>query len=82
MDPHDFGLLIDAGVGGGPDRDVINMNAVILECFLDRDADRRAASPDGDQKRGLESAADDSHGQLDRIAQQRLGGDEDLFDSW
>src|SRR2546422_11499899 len=80
MDAHDLGLLIDAAIEGSPDRDVIGMNAVVLEYLLDCDADRRAASPDRDQKCGSEAAAHDLHGELDRIAQQRFGGNEHLVD--
>src|SRR5882724_2754711 len=68
VDAHDLGLLIDAGIERSADRDVIGMDAVVLEYLLDRDADRSAASPDGDQKCGFEPAAHDSHGELDRIA--------------
>src|SRR5215831_959730 len=68
VDPHHLGLLIDAGVGRGADRDVIGLDAVVLECLLDRNADRCATSPECNQKRRPEAAAHDLHGERDRIA--------------
>src|SRR3546814_9812604 len=42
-------LLVDAFIGGGADRDMVAVMAVIVEQFLHRDPDRRAAEPDADE---------------------------------
>src|SRR5690606_34319990 len=76
MHAHLRGLLVNALVGGGADRQVVALDAVELQHLLHGNADRRAAAPHTDQEGGPEAAAHDLHAQRQRITQQRLGGDE------
>ncbi len=78
MHPDGFRLSVDAGIRRRPDRNVVCLDAMIFEDFLDRDPDRRAATPDGHQKRRLEPAAQDVYAELHGVAQQRFGGNEGL----
>jgi hypothetical protein len=71
-------LPVDAVIGGGPDRDMVAMLAVIVEQFLHRDADRRAAAPDADEMRRSEAAVDHLHAQPQRVGEQVIRVDEDF----
>ena len=46
VNPDLFALLINAMIGGCANRDVVGMNAVIVEELLDSDTHRHATSPD------------------------------------
>src|SRR5262245_932082 len=59
---------------------MVGVDAVILECLLDGDSDRRASAPDCHQECRLEAAAHNAHRQLHGITKQRFRGNEDLLD--
>src|SRR6266576_6925075 len=80
MHAHRLGLLVDSQVRGRPDGNVIDDDAVVLQDLLHGNPDRRAAAPDGDEKGGLEAAAQHVHGQFHGIAQQGVGGDKYFLD--
>ncbi len=57
---------------------VIALLPVKLQHLLNRDPDGRAPTPHADQKRRPEPASDHLHAQLQRVAQQGFGTDEDF----
>src|SRR6476620_7310191 len=71
-------LMIDAVIGRSANRDVIALDAVILQYLLNGDTNRCAAAPECNDEGGFEAAADNLHTEFERVAQQRFGGDECL----
>src|SRR3546814_4433428 len=57
---------------------MVAADAVIVEQFLHRDADRRAAAPDADEMGRREAAAEHLPPEPQRIGEQLVGADEDL----
>src|SRR3984885_16298491 len=78
MNANGLVLLINARVGRRTNRDVIGVYGVVLEHFLHGDPDRRTASPHGNQERRSKSAFYDESGELHRVPEQGVGGNEKL----
>src|SRR3546814_4088848 len=57
---------------------MVAVMAVIIEQFLHRDPDRRAAAPDADEVRRLETAIDDLHSEAKGVGEQVVRAD-DVF---
>src|SRR3546814_3430347 len=60
------------------DRDMVAVLAVIVEQFLDRDADRRAAAPDADEVGRFEAAIQHLHPEAPRVGEEIVRADEDF----
>ena len=64
---------------GRPNGNVVGFDAKMLEALLHRNADGAAAAPQADQEVRPESGFDDIGGELKRICEQVVGGDDTVF---
>ncbi len=60
-------------------RNMVGFDAEMLEALLYGDTDSTAATPQADKKIGLESCLIDIRGELKRVTQEIVRGDESLF---